>query len=105
LSKTFERARIANDNNGIGGMVVCDSSDQAKMMHEIFQDKYARITSPFLKGGLRGLKVAEAPTSYNLKKKQDSQVNTAAVILHDICCGLINLYTLTQKPVTQSQVR
>ncbi len=84
IVKDFESARIANDNNGIGGMVVCDSSDQARMMFEVFQDKYVSIASPFFKGGLRGLKVAEAPVSYGAKKKQDSQVNTAAIILHDI---------------------
>ncbi|MFK5915594.1 MAG: type I restriction endonuclease [Woeseiaceae bacterium] len=73
IVKDFESARIANDNNDIGGMVVCDSSDQAKMMYEIFQDKYAD----------QGM-VAEAPASYNTKKKINSTVNTAAVILHDI---------------------
>ncbi len=35
----FERAR--NNEASIGGMVICDSSDQAKKMHEIFQAKYS----------------------------------------------------------------
>ena len=70
--KDFESARITNDNNSIGGMVVCDSADQAKMMYEIFQNKYAKeIVQPI-------------SVSYNDQKKQDSVVNTAAVILHDI---------------------
>ena len=29
-----------NDDT-IGGMVVCDSSDQAKILYELFQKKYA----------------------------------------------------------------
>lgn len=83
IVKDFESARITHDNNGIGGMVVCDSSDQAKMMYEIFQDKYAH------KGVMELLepigKVADSGVgSYIAKKKQISQVNTAAVILHDI---------------------
>ncbi len=82
IVKDFESTRIANDNNGIGGMVVCDSSDQAKMMYEIFQDKYAHKV---ITGALEPLdKVAEPSISYNAKKKLSSQVNTAAVILHDI---------------------
>lgn len=74
IVKDFEQSRITMNNNTIGGMVVCDSSDQAKMMNEVFQEKYAHkknITS-------------EPHSSYNTKKKQNSEVNTATVILHDI---------------------
>ncbi|MDM8567549.1 DEAD/DEAH box helicase family protein [Candidatus Halobeggiatoa sp. HSG11] len=56
IVKDFEQARISMDDNTIGGMVVCDSSEQANMMYEIFQRKYVNNTS----------------------------VNTAAIILHDI---------------------
>lgn len=79
IVKDFESARIAMDNNTIGGMVVCDSSEQAKMMYKVFQEKYAQ------KEFVPELMAAEprAP-SYNAKKKQDSEVTTAAVILHDI---------------------
>ncbi|MFK5948909.1 MAG: type I restriction endonuclease, partial [Methylococcales bacterium] len=78
IVKDFEEARIASNNNTIGGMVVCDSSEQAKMMNEIFQEKYAKnIAEP-------ELMVAEACASYNHKKKEDSEVTSAAVILHDV---------------------
>ena len=77
IVKDFERARISMDNNTIGAMVVCDSSEQAKMMYEIFQDKYAQQKAPLL--------IAEEPkASYNTKKKENSQANTAALILHDV---------------------
>ena len=71
IVKDMERARITMNDNSIGGMVVCDSSAQAKMMHKIFQDTYAN-------------KEVEPATGYNAKKKQNSRVTTAAVILHDI---------------------
>jgi len=78
IVKDFENARIASNNNSIGGMVVCDSSDQAKMMGEIFQAKYAKKTiSP-------ELNVAEPSISYSAQKKKDSAVTSAAVILHDV---------------------
>ena len=79
IVKDFEKARIAMDNNTIGGMVVCDSSNQAKMMYDIFQDKYAEKAE-----AVTFRMAAEPPASYNAKKKQDSKVNTTAVILHDV---------------------
>ena len=78
IVKDFESSRIANGDNSIGGMVVCDSSDQAKMMYEIFKNKYAKEVVQ------KSALVPKNSNSYTLKKKQDSQVNTAAVILHDI---------------------
>ena len=42
IVQDFEKARIAMNDNGIGGMVICDSSEQAKMMYEIFENKYAQ---------------------------------------------------------------
>ena len=79
IVQDFEKARITMNDNSIGGMVVCDSSEQAKMLYEIFQDKYAVNTfAPDL------LLAAEPSTGYGAKKKLESKVNTAAVILHDI---------------------
>jgi type I restriction enzyme R subunit len=80
IVKDFEQARISMNNNGIGGMVVCDSSEQAKMMYEIFQHKYAKTQDE----QQQILMAAEPKASYNATKKQNSEVNTAAVILHDI---------------------
>jgi len=78
IVKDFEKARISMNNNGIGGMVVCDSADQAKMMYEIFQNNYSnRDESP-------DNSVIEGEGSYNAKRKKESEVNTAALILHDI---------------------
>ena len=83
IVKDFERARISMNDNTIGGMVVCDSSEQAKMMYDIFQAQYAKpkvtkeLPSPYLM-------VAEPQATYNAKKRQNSEVTSAAVILHDV---------------------
>jgi len=82
IVKDFEQARITMNNNTIGGMVVCDSSEQAKEMYKIFQEQYAQ--KEILEEPVQPyLMAAEPKASYNVKKKQDSEVNTAAVILHD----------------------
>jgi len=81
IVQDFEKARIAMNDNSIGGMVVCDSSEQAKMMFEIFQSKYAsEVVSDD-----NMLMAAEPPReSYGNQKKAESKIATAAVILHDI---------------------
>ncbi|PNW27302.1 type I restriction endonuclease subunit R [Formosa algae] len=78
IVKDMEQARISMDDNSIGGMVVCDSSDQAKMMQEIFDTKYAEKPESFFD------KAAEEPENYGKKKRADSKVNKAQVILHDV---------------------
>jgi type I restriction enzyme R subunit len=37
----FEKSRGAHDDASIGGMVICDSSEQAKEMFKIFQERYS----------------------------------------------------------------
>jgi type I restriction enzyme R subunit len=78
IVQDFENARIAMNDNSIGGMVVCDSSEQAKMMFEIFESKYATSQEDSI------LMAAEPSTSYGDKKKIESKVKSAALILHDI---------------------
>ena len=78
IVKDFEKARISTNNIGIGGMVVCDSADQAKIMYEIFQNNYAN------KDESSNDSFVEEGESYNAKRKKESKVNTAALILHDI---------------------
>jgi type I restriction enzyme R subunit len=79
IVQDFEKARIAFNDNTIGGMVVCDSSDQAKMLFEIFQSKYAEKVS-----SNEFLMAAEPDESYGNQKKNESKVKSAALILHDI---------------------
>lgn len=76
--RDFEQARIAMNDSSIGAMVVCDSSKQAKKLHEIFLSKYADKVDDSL------LLAAEASPSYGDKKNNENKVNTAALILHDV---------------------
>ena len=78
IVQDMEQARIAMDDSSIGGMVVCDSSDQAKMMYEIFQDKYAIKAESYFS------QAAEDSESYGKKKLENSKVKKAKVILHDV---------------------
>lgn len=78
IVQDFEKARIAMNDNTIGGMVVCDSADQAKKMHEIFLAKYANADSGELS------MAAEPNASYGLQQRMGAKVKTAAVILHDV---------------------
>ncbi len=58
IVEDFVKSRIKFGDNSIGGMVVCDSSDQAKKMFEIFERKHAN--------------------------KSDREKLSASLILHDI---------------------
>ncbi|WP_341222353.1 DEAD/DEAH box helicase family protein [Polaribacter atrinae] len=78
IIQNLEQARISMDDTTIGGMVVCDSSDQAKMMQNIFDEKYAIKPETYFQ------QAAEDPEQYGNKKIADSKVNKATVILHDV---------------------
>lgn len=59
IVEDFEKTRIVLNENTIGGMVVCDTADQAREMYKIFLKKYEN------------------------KSKEDYKVKKAALILHD----------------------
>ena len=83
----FEKSRGTLSDTTIGGMVICDSSDQAKQMFEIFNGVYAEtpILPQTSNSKTEVLEVAEpAPTSYAESVKQAQKVKNAALILHDI---------------------
>jgi type I restriction enzyme R subunit len=80
----FENSRITMNDESIGAMVICDSSDQAKEMFNIFNAKYAdrqaatNQTFPLIEQS------APAYGSYNQKRKERKKVNSAALILYDV---------------------
>ncbi|MBX2976315.1 MAG: type I restriction endonuclease subunit R, partial [Ignavibacteriaceae bacterium] len=76
----FEQRRVIDNDSSIGAMVVCDSSEQAKMMFEIFQQKYQQ--KEIIKESLS--LAADIKESYSDKLKQKAKVKSAALILHDI---------------------
>ncbi|HHX70409.1 MAG TPA: type I restriction endonuclease subunit R [Gallicola sp.] len=44
----FETSRVMFGDSSIGGMVVCDSSDQAKKMFDIFNNKYKNLKASLI---------------------------------------------------------
>ncbi|MEE2603074.1 type I restriction endonuclease [Alcanivorax sp.] len=82
----FEKSRAALNDASIGGMVICDSSNQAKQMFDIFNGVYAEAASPpyEMKDSAQALVAAAKPDSYAAKAKQDNKAKSAALILHDI---------------------
>lgn len=76
IIEDFQNSRLRFDDNSIGGMVICDSSDQAKELFRVFQDKYSD-EAPFSIA-------ADDPEAYGKKKMYERKVKTAGLILHDI---------------------
>jgi type I restriction enzyme R subunit len=83
IVEDFEKARLLNDDPTIGAMVICDSAKQAKQMAEIFEAKYSRKVipmkepEPFVSD--TGDRLAAEDNSYNQQRKQEREVNTAAL--------------------------
>lgn len=73
----FERSRITMNDNTIGAMVICDSSEQAEKLKEIFDAKYAVTNKQSLSIA------ADSGGSYGTMQKELSKVHSAALILHD----------------------
>lgn len=84
----FEKSRGALNDASIGGMVICDSSSQAKQMFEIFNTVYARkltLVTTNHEPENQVPQAAEDPlTTYSSSIKHARKVKTAALILHDI---------------------
>jgi len=82
IVRDFVDSRARFGDNTIGGMVVCDSSEQAKKLFEIFQEKYAQ---PLLTVQTKETEYAlaadsaAAPALHGKKRPL-----SAALILHDI---------------------
>jgi type I restriction enzyme R subunit len=84
IIEDFENSRQTWGDHSVGAMVVCDSSEQAKQMFEIFNVKFAggEITTNGENPGYT--LAAEQLVSYNKLQKQKHKVKTAALILHDV---------------------
>lgn len=73
----FEKSRITMNDNSIGAMVICDSSEQAEQLKEIFDTKYSTVELPALS------MAAEPGGSYVALQNELSKVRSSALILHD----------------------
>jgi type I restriction enzyme, R subunit len=76
IIQDFEKFRMTTGNTTVGGMVICDSSEQAEKMKEIFdynyaEQKYESIAADYGVG------------KYGDSIKSKNKVKSAALILHD----------------------
>ena len=80
----FEKSRVTLGDNSIGGMVVCDSADQAKKLYEIFEDKYVAGVAKQVEASQKLSMAAGRGQNYWIKVQDSNKVETAALILHDV---------------------
>ncbi|XIY01727.1 type I restriction endonuclease subunit R [Escherichia coli] len=82
----FAKSRGALNDDTIGGMVICDSSEQAKQMFEIFNTDYAEspTAADEVSEEMPVLQAAEPAAVYHLHAKETRKIKRAALILHDI---------------------
>ena len=80
IVKDMENARLTFADPTIGGMVICDTSDQAKEMQHIFDKKYAESDNY----NQEYATAADYGETYGSKLKEECKVKTTALILHDV---------------------
>ncbi|MEI6847191.1 MAG: type I restriction endonuclease [Chlorobiaceae bacterium] len=84
----FEKSRGALNDSTIGGMVICDSAEQARQMFDIFK---LRIAPKPVEQGAGSFcdsfealpMVAERMLSYTARQREANKVKRGALILHD----------------------
>lgn len=81
IVKDFVGSRNRFNDHSIGGMVVCDSSDQAKKLFEIFINKY-NPKQKYIGDVEEFIPSLEVPEE--IEKYQEKRQLTASLILHDI---------------------
>ena len=85
----FEKSRGALNDSTIGGMVICDSSEQAKQMFELFQNRHTakvvKLAPQSSDEYSTDLPLAADPSpTYAAELTQTNKLRNAALILHDI---------------------
>ncbi|MEY4210619.1 MAG: hypothetical protein RLZ92_1000 [Pseudomonadota bacterium] len=86
----FEKSRGALNDASIGGMVICDSAEQARQLFELFNAKYAKADISTQEQAANDdnvqwlQQVADPASHYRIKRIQDNKVSSAALILHDV---------------------
>lgn len=81
IIKDLDAERVRRNDDSIGGMVICDSAEQAKEMAKWFSESYGEVLES---GQESQLLVAENEDEYNVVTLNRKTVKTAALILHDI---------------------
>jgi type I restriction enzyme R subunit len=85
IMEDFDRFKVANGDATIGGMVVCDSSAQARMLYEVFSQRYDKnlysLPMEALAADATIIKMQTA--GYDNTAKPKKPLLSAALILHD----------------------
>lgn len=84
IVQDFMKSRIRFGDHSIGGMVVCDSADQARKMFDIFIRKYNPGQKTIEPVDIQYLNVAEPSAEYDNYQKDPQKSLTASLILHDV---------------------
>ncbi len=84
IVEDFINSRIRLSDHTIGGMVVCDSADQARRLFDIFIAKYNSEQKTVEEVETDYLNVAEPVVAYGEYLKKQKTKLTASLILHDV---------------------
>jgi type I restriction enzyme R subunit len=86
IVRDFEKSRSALGEVSIGGMVICDSAEQARQMFEIFNAIYAAPSASTyaVQDSAQALIAAAKPDSYAARTLLENRAKSAALILHDV---------------------
>lgn len=86
IVRDFEKSRSALGDAGIGGMVICDSAEQARELFRIFTAVYAALPTPAhtVQDAGQALIAAAQPDGYAARTLLANRVRNAALILHDV---------------------
>lgn len=83
IVRDFIKSRIRFGDHTIGGMIVCDSADQARKLFEIFISKY-NPTQKTIETVPSYSMVAETVAEYGNYQRGQHNSLTASLILHDV---------------------
>ncbi len=84
IIQDFIKSRIRFGDHTIGGMVVCDSADQARKLFDIFIRKYNPEQKTIEEVHPEYLKVAEPVAEYGVYQKDQQSKLSASLILYDV---------------------
>lgn len=84
IVQDFFKSRIRFGDHSIGGMVVCDSADQARKLFEFFIRKYNPDQVTIEQLSTQAVGVAEPTAEYSLYQREKHKILTASLILHDV---------------------
>lgn len=83
IVEDFENTRLRLGDPSIGGMVVCDSADQARELNAIFLEKYTAEVTISIHSESTVAKAADKSDLYVNQQKEERKVKSAALILYD----------------------